>query len=1106
MIFTYAYFAFLALPVFAQTSTQPITTTQATIATQQATTQAVKTIGLTIDSIQKRIKQAETLADESVRKNVIDIYQQAIVVLQKSNEWEEHRDRLKVERETAQSQIDEIKAKLANLAEPPAPQIPPDATLTQLEQILSQMQADQDATEKLKGTLDTKLKVLLDRRLKLPEIAAQAKLKLADIQKDLKMPSAVDSTNDLAQANWILSLAKAKSLYMESQFYDEELLGYDLRMNLLRAQIDQVNHDLLISQKKLTAWRELVSNFRRELAERTACEARREAENALPAVKNLAEENAKLAERISGPDGLAAQIESITHKNDEIEQCLNKLKVRFKNIQTTVDKAGVTDAISLLLRKERTSLPKVNKFHKLRKDIETQMADAHFQLVLLEEERENMTDMDSQIKQILASIPPSQSKSQLESIKKSAIEKLQTKKTYLTNLIDSYDSYIEKLADLDTNTRELVNESSAFAAYIDEHVLWFQSTAPLGLRYITRSWDALLWITNPYEWYDLLHVLWIDLVSNTGHVGFFALCVFALLVLNRFFYHRLKLTGLDSSQNNDRPYWQTVKAAFFTLLLSSRWPLLLWLIGWRLDRSDHLSEFARAVSAGFIGTAILLFTLDFLIKISLPDGLAETHFRWDSENLKIIRKNVSWLTLIAIPCMFISIAMESQNSEFRSDSLGRIAFMILMAAFGLCIWKIAGPTSNAIKLPENFLGRLKYFWYPLFVIPPILVVIAALGFYYTATQLGWKMLASLWLLLLLLFLQEMILRWLYLAQRKMAIAKNEKMKISTDQKKKVSFLEKFHDSDLNIFKIGLQNKKLLRGFIGFVMIIGLWLIWADVLPALGILKQVYLWEKVTLAGFLLAILITIMTLIAGKNLPGLLEVTILHRLPLDAGSRFALTTLCRYIIIVFGFIIAFDLIGIDWQKIQWLIAAMTVGLGFGLQEIFANFVSGLIILFERPIRVGDVVTVADVSGTVTRIHIRATTITDWDRKELIVPNKQFITGQVINWTLSDRIIRLLIKVGVAYGTDTDLVQKVLLDATKSLPAILTDPAPSAIFTGFGESSLEFEIRAYIPNVDNQLTLKHELYTAINKKLQQAGVEIPFPQRDIHVRSLKIEKS
>ena len=135
----------------------------------------------------------------------------------------------------------------------------------------------------------------------------------------------------------------------------------------------------------------------------------------------------------------------------------------------------------------------------------------------------------------------------------------------------------------------------------------------------------------------------------------------------------------------------------------------------------------------------------------------------------------------------------------------------------------------------------------------------------------------------------------------------------------------------------------------------------------------------------------------------LLELTVLDRLPLDNGGRQAIAILVRYAATLAGVLFACSTINLSWESVQWLAAAMTVGLGFGLQEIFANLVSGLIILFERPIRAGDLVTVDDVTGHVTRMQIRATTITDLDRRELIVPNKRFITGNVINWTLSDPI-------------------------------------------------------------------------------------------------------
>ena len=173
-------------------------------------------------------------------------------------------------------------------------------------------------------------------------------------------------------------------------------------------------------------------------------------------------------------------------------------------------------------------------------------------------------------------------------------------------------------------------------------------------------------------------------------------------------------------------------------------------------------------------------------------------------------------------------------------------------------------------------------------------------------------------------------------------------------------------------------------------------------------------------------LILATTVIAAKNIPGLLEMAVLQHLPLDAGARYAVATVSRYVITLVGVLVCFGELGVGWSKVQWLVAGMGVGLGFGLQEIFANFISGLIILFERPVRVGDVVTIDDISGVVSRIRIRATTITDWDRKELIIPNKEFITGRVLNWTLSDKVNRVVVNVDVAYGSDTQRATEILL--------------------------------------------------------------------------------
>ncbi len=161
-------------------------------------------------------------------------------------------------------------------------------------------------------------------------------------------------------------------------------------------------------------------------------------------------------------------------------------------------------------------------------------------------------------------------------------------------------------------------------------------------------------------------------------------------------------------------------------------------------------------------------------------------------------------------------------------------------------------------------------------------------------------------------------------------------------------------------------------------------------------------------------------------------------------ARYALVSLSQYLIVLIGGVWLFRVLGVSWANVQWLVAAISVGLGFGLQEIFANFVSGLIVLFERPIRVGDIVTIGGVSGTVTRIRARATSITDWDRKELIVPNKEFITGQLINWTLSDSVLRVVIKVALSYGATTPRLSRPCCALRKRIHTCFASPAASRV--------------------------------------------------------------
>jgi potassium efflux system protein len=155
------------------------------------------------------------------------------------------------------------------------------------------------------------------------------------------------------------------------------------------------------------------------------------------------------------------------------------------------------------------------------------------------------------------------------------------------------------------------------------------------------------------------------------------------------------------------------------------------------------------------------------------------------------------------------------------------------------------------------------------------------------------------------------------------------------------------------------------------------------------------------------------------------------------------------------------------------------------------------------VRVGDVVTIENVTGVVSRIRMRATTNTDGDRKELIIPNKEFITGRVLNWTLSDPINRVVIRVGIAYGSDTQRAAEILLRLAKNHPNVLDDPAPGVSLESFGDSALNFVLRCFLPNLDGRGTVIHELHMAIDREFRAAGIEMPFPQQDVHVRSIDL---
>jgi small-conductance mechanosensitive channel len=282
---------------------------------------------------------------------------------------------------------------------------------------------------------------------------------------------------------------------------------------------------------------------------------------------------------------------------------------------------------------------------------------------------------------------------------------------------------------------------------------------------------------------------------------------------------------------------------------------------------------------------------------------------------------------------------------------------------------------------------------------------------------------------------------------------------------------------------------------------------SDILEELRIIFEITLFEinqtPVTFSSILMFILVIGIFYILSKILTRMMLRPLLSRFSLEEGIRYNLIRINHYLLMIIGIIVAFQFIGISLSGLAVIFGLLSVGIGFGLQNITSNFISGLILLFERPIKIGDRVTVGDTEGDVMDINIRSTTIRTLNNITFIVPNSEFIASRVINWSHGDTRIRLEIPIGVSYTSDIDLVLKALKEVAEEHPGVLKTPKSDVIFVEFADSSWNMKLRVWIQDPKKHPITRSELNCAIVRKFRDYGIEIPYPQRDLHIRSPEI---
>ncbi|MCG3125470.1 MAG: Mechanosensitive channel MscK [Phycisphaerae bacterium] len=1055
----------------------------------------------------------------------------------------------------------------AGEVEPPSSQPAVASILSKLEAELAAQRDRLAAAQQALANWDIEISQRAERLIKIPEQRTRGQEQLAALTQQLTAqagPAESESESaELASARRLLLLAQKRAIESRLETLRQEHTCLTAQGELLAKRRDLAARDVVVAQESLDIWQSFVDEQRAAAAARAQRDAELAREEALrrdPQLAQLFDRNAELsrasaevAERIKQLEAEAATIEAVSAR----------LKAEQSDIQTNVAAVGATDLIATLLRESRNALPDLRVHRRRMGDVDEEFGRAALEQKRYAEQRRALGVVAVAVNDFLNRLVPAPSEAQRQSLSATVQNELSKRQQILDELAMRYGAYRGALARVRFGEKTLIDLSTALRAYIDEHILWVRSNEPLKWQDTARLRDGVVWLADPFRWQAAVRLLRADFTLQPLTVGFSIAALVALAAGRPFFTRRLRRISDDVGRMRTDRFTLTIRALFCTAAIAGPVPAALGILAWRLVSAagDPLAaELARAasadtafafsVSAGLAQFARAVFIFELIRYACRPSGLCDAHFRWPAHNLRVVRVNFLWIIVVAAPSILLTTMAETLRGDELS-AIARAAFLVTTIATAVFMFRVLSPRRGLLRdtlrrFENGWLNRLRYVWFPAVVLLPLFLgTLAALGYYYGALQIHRRIAFSIWLIAGTLIAHALMLRLIFIEHRRLAIEqfrrRRDALKAEAREAGRVSEAGEtqvvVEEPEVDLSMIDVQTRKLLRSAFFFGLLIGGWLIWSDVLPALGFLRNFELISAgtaevaaapdvvqpapgapmavappadgspavapsargaLTLADLVAAAFIAVVTVILSRNIPGLLEIAVLQKLPLEPSARYAITTISSYVISIIGIILAFAAVGVGWSKVQWLAAAVTVGLGFGLQEIFANFVSGLIILFERPIRVGDTVTVGAITGTVSRIRIRATTITDWDRRELIIPNKDLITGQVINWTLTDPLARLIVPVGVAYGADIALARTILNRIAAATPNVLEKPAPYAVFVGFGESTLNLELRVFVNHVDNSLAVRDTINYEINRQFAEAGIAIAFPQRDVHV--------
>lgn len=970
-------------------------------------------------------------------------------------------------------------------------------SLRQLEARLNEMTTELQNSQSDLATWNSQLISLQTQPERVQNAMAAMSSQLESIRNRLN--GIAPGAGELRPSQQTLLLAQQALLNAQLDQQRDSLKGNTLLQDALQKQRDYANAHINQMEHTLQLLQKAASSKRLSLTQQTAQEAI-ESDDMVkiqqnPLVKQELDINHQLSQRL---------IEATQHANEMVSPSIrikNTLDRALQSERNLKEQIAVLKGSLLLSRilyqQQQQNLPSAEDTE----DLTNRIADIRLEQFDINQQRDELFQPD----QLVAKIEDAHKSDVTPEVHDALLQVLDTRRELLDQLNKQLGTQLMLAINLQNNKQQLQNVTQSLNQVLAEQIFWVTSNKPM-------NWDWLKSLPSSLkEQFKSSHITvkWPD-DSFKIIIVLFLVCaslLFAGIIRWRFKAIDRYLEKQASRVGQLRSDSQTLTPKAIALTLVKVLPGLLIIyavgtafIGVDMNISETIEDFCQELMLFWI-----VFSLTY--QVLSQEGVAVRHFNMSPALCSHYRRQLVRIGFALLPLLFWSVLGERAPLHLVDDSFGQLLIffnllLITALVFPMCRDNWRSKDNHTMQLfTVTIMGA----------VPLVLIVLTAMGYFYTTLRLAGRWIDTIYLILIWNLVYQTVLRGLSVTARRMAY-RRAVLRRENLVKEGAEGGEPIEEPPLALDQINQQTMRLAIIALFALFAIMFYTIWSDLFAVFGYLDSIQLWsyngtqagaavvKNVTMGSLLFAVIAFAVAWVLIRNLPGLLEVLVLSRLQMRQGASYAITTILNYVIIAVGAMTIFGSLGVSWDKLQWLAAALSVGLGFGLQEIFGNFVSGLIILFERPVRIGDTVTIGTYSGSVSKIRIRATTITDFDRKEVIIPNKAFVTERLINWSLTDTITRVVIRLGVAYGSDLEKVRKVLLKAAMEHPKVMHDPEPTVFFTTFGASTLDHELRLYVRELRDRSYTVDELNRTIDSLCRENGINIAFNQLEVHLHN------